>query len=135
MPQCCASCGNIQLSIWAWGWGQSDELLVAAGTIFLDIVIWKTPCSMRADAGPLACPPLYHLKGHEGSIHRQAYSILPSLYASMPLFSFSFLPPPPFFWVCGLGGGGATLESVRIYVRRTVVASNCIVLISIGTLV
>lgn len=45
---------------------------MVAGTVFLDVLIWK--CSLHATQsapdGQHTCPPLYCLKGHEGSIHR-----------------------------------------------------------------
>ena len=37
---------------------------VAAGTIFLDVLVWEV-CRQGHSAAPL-----YRLKGHEGSIHR-----------------------------------------------------------------
>ena len=42
----------------------SRETWVAAGTIFLDVLIWKASRQGHASV------PLYRLKGHEGSIHR-----------------------------------------------------------------
>lgn len=41
---------------------------VAAGTIFLDVLVWKV-CRQGHSA-----PPLYRLKGHEGSIHRSGHN-------------------------------------------------------------
>ncbi len=43
-----------------------------AGTVFLDVLIWKC-CQSSAESDlnkEQNCPPLYCLKGHEGSIHR-----------------------------------------------------------------
>ena len=54
----------------------SGHYLVAAGTIFLDVVVWATPAASAAPLGdqaaatPKASPLLFRLKGHEGSIHR-----------------------------------------------------------------
>lgn len=45
---------------------KSDEMWVAAGTIFLDVLIW------RGSGLGSSAKPLYRLKGHEGSIHRSA---------------------------------------------------------------
>ena len=61
--------GNLQDS------ADPGTMLVAAGTIFLDVLVWSfdmagggsPPASARRDA-----PPLLRCKGHEGSIHRSA---------------------------------------------------------------
>ena len=45
---------------------RSGEMWVAAGTIFLDVLVWR-----RSELDSSA-KPLYRLKGHEGSIHRSA---------------------------------------------------------------
>ena len=43
---------------------KSGDMWVAAGTIFLDVLIWV----VHSQGG--SCTPLFRLKGHEGSIHR-----------------------------------------------------------------
>ena len=57
-------------------------MLVAAGTIFLDVLVWgfhmagggSPPASARCDV-----PPLLRCKGHEGSIHRSARQLCHAL--------------------------------------------------------
>ena len=51
--------------------GCEQIILVVAGTVFLDVLIWK--CSNGAAESGCAeqsCPPLFRLRGHKGSIHR-----------------------------------------------------------------
>eukprot|EP00887_Chlorella_sp_A99_P003684 scaffold7.g3684.t1 len=73
--------------------GSSRRLWVAAGTIFLDVVVWAAPPLRRpalatADGavgpGLAACeaPTLLRLKGHEGSIHRVRWSPCGAMLAS-----------------------------------------------------
>ena len=54
------------------------DVWVAAGTAFLDVLVWRTQLAFT-EAGQPACQPvptshapLFRLKGHEGSIHRRA---------------------------------------------------------------
>lgn len=44
--------------------------LVAAGTVFLDVLVWATPLASAGGAAAHAVLPLLRLQGHEGSIHR-----------------------------------------------------------------
>lgn len=43
---------------------EAGDMWVAAGTIFLDVLVWKVTTDSTA------AHPVYRLKGHEGSIHR-----------------------------------------------------------------
>ena len=51
---------------------------VAAGTIFLDVLIWRAQLdiamtdSSSSKKQSMRSVPLFRLKGHEGSIHRRA---------------------------------------------------------------
>lgn len=54
------------------------DVWVAAGTVFLDVLVWRFAVS-TADTGDTECTSktersrpaaLYRLKGHDGSIHR-----------------------------------------------------------------
>lgn len=46
--------------------GSCGGTWLAAGTVFLDVLVWKASRVAASSA------PLYRLKGHEGSIHRSA---------------------------------------------------------------
>ncbi|KAA6428663.1 MAG: hypothetical protein FRX49_01538 [Trebouxia sp. A1-2] len=46
----------------------SGHMWVAAGTIFLDVLVWKVSYQSSS------AHPLYRLKGHEGSIHRVSWN-------------------------------------------------------------
>lgn len=58
------------------GAGGARSWLVAAGTILLDVLVWRTPAAAAGctDGPPplhaVVVQPLLLLKGHEGSIHR-----------------------------------------------------------------
>ncbi len=53
---------------------------MAAGTVFLDVLIWRAQLGLSSAVRQGSAPehsshaPLYCLKGHEGSIHRRASS-------------------------------------------------------------
>lgn len=57
------------------------EVSVAAGTIFLDVLIWRARLDVAAVRGAGGSTlrsrhaPLLRLKGHEGSIHRHALAL------------------------------------------------------------
>lgn len=47
------------------------EVRVAAGTVFQDILVWRTlVAAVSSPAARADVAPLFRLKGHEGSIHR-----------------------------------------------------------------
>lgn len=50
--------------------------MIGAGTIFLDVVVWRVVLSAGRNAGvpDRASPTLFRLQGHQGSIHRVAWS-------------------------------------------------------------
>ena len=52
------------------------QLLISAGTIFLDVVVWRVGlgAGLEADVPDSASPTLFRLQGHQGSIHRVAWS-------------------------------------------------------------
>ena len=52
--------------------GAGQDIWVVAGTVFLDVLIWKCSHGAAESDGTVdqSCPPLYCLKGHKGSIHR-----------------------------------------------------------------
>lgn len=60
------------------GSGLQQDVMVAGGTVFLDILIWRVPhaaisASLAAHAGgerDMMVPPLMRLVGHAGSVHR-----------------------------------------------------------------
>eukprot|EP00884_Botryococcus_braunii_P011598 jgi/Botrbrau1/20439/Bobra.145_2s0004.1 len=58
------------------------ELLVAAGTIFLDVLVWKAFAPWNSTVCCLYQPPLFRLKGHEGSIHSLRWGAAGALLAS-----------------------------------------------------
>ena len=45
---------------------------MVAGTVFLDVLVWKATLQAAQSVGSReqSCPPLFRLKGHQGSIHR-----------------------------------------------------------------
>ena len=51
---------------------------IAAGTVFLDVLIWQLPELVLNELPAATChtmqPPLLRLRGHEGSIHRVAWA-------------------------------------------------------------
>ena len=51
---------------------------VAAGTIFLDVLVWEVCRQGHSSA------PLYRLKGHEGSIHRSDLPYCSVLWPLLP---------------------------------------------------
>ena len=55
------------------------DMWVAAGTIFLDVLVWKVTSHSTS------AHPLYRLKGHEGSIHRSCAPVR-LLVTAFPLF-------------------------------------------------
>jgi len=62
-----------------------------AGTVFLDVLIWKC-YQNNSEPDPnkeQKCPPLYCLKGHEGSIHRWGLSLGGRLRPSQMHSSYS----------------------------------------------
>ena len=48
---------------------EAGDTWVAAGTIFLDVLVWKVTTDSTS------AHPLYRLKGHEGSIHRSCVPV------------------------------------------------------------
>lgn len=48
------------------------EIWAAAGTVFLDVLIWCFSIDAVSQDGIASAPPWLRLTGHEGSIHRQA---------------------------------------------------------------
>ncbi|KAL4446854.1 hypothetical protein ABPG77_008098 [Micractinium sp. CCAP 211/92] len=93
---------------------ESSYWLVAAGTIFLDVLVWATPLAANSQLAPVAAvrevPPLLRLQGHEGSIHRVRWSPCGRLLASasddrsLRLWDVPALPPA----ACDSSRGGGS---------------------------
>lgn len=69
---CATRCMLYSMDVWVHG----TDLWVAAGTVFLDVLVWQATCASDMATQALngdavhAVVPLHVLKGHEGSIHR-----------------------------------------------------------------
>ena len=73
---CSESCLLYSMSLLPHEGDAKDDVTVAAGTIFHDVLLWRTGSCLseglaRDGTGtPVSCPPLSRLRGHLGSIYR-----------------------------------------------------------------
>ena len=73
---CSESCLLYSMSLLPHEGDAKNDVTVAAGTIFHDVLLWRTGSCLSEGLAcdgtgtPLSCPPLARLRGHLGSIYR-----------------------------------------------------------------